>query len=199
MRGSRRICQSTRRAIAEVTRGAHGDDRSMIARNARPRSCSPVSARRSVGRRLAQQVAVAHEQELVALGRLVHDVARDEQRRARRGELVEGLPELGAQHGIEADRRLVEHQHVGPAEQRGRERDPRALAARERARDAALEPAQADGLDHLADARRVGPDDGGEEAQVLLDAEIAVDRRRLRHVADPAAQRSRAGGLARAR
>ena len=48
-------------------------------------------------------------------------------------EPVEQLPELDAQHGVEADGRLVEHEQFGGAEQRGGERDPAALAARERA------------------------------------------------------------------
>ena len=62
---------------------------------------------------------------------LVHDVARDEQRRAAPGESMAELPEVAAQDRVEPDRRLVEHEQVGLAEQRSGKRDPCALAAGE--------------------------------------------------------------------
>ena len=55
----------------------------------------------------------------------------------RVGEAVEELPEVAAEHRVEADGRLVEDEQLRVAEQRGRERDARALAAGE-ARDDAV-------------------------------------------------------------
>ena len=127
VRWSRRSWVSTRAATAAVIRGAHA-----------------ASARRAVGDegqegrldvrgagRLADlgrgvvgdDPPLAHQQQPVAAVGLVHDVAGDEDRGAAVGEPVEQLPEVAAQHGVEADGRLVEHQQVGVAEQRDREAD----------------------------------------------------------------------------
>ena len=121
-------------------------------RNASSTSRAPVRSSNPAGESDAQDPPVAHQQQAVAAFGLVHDVARDEQRRARLGERAEALPELEAQHGVEADRWLVEHEQLRPAEQRGRERHPRA-AGRPRA-GATRSPAmgrQADRLDHVVD------------------------------------------------
>ena len=50
-------------------------------------------------------------------------------------------------------------------------------------------------VDHLVDAVAGGAEHAREVAQVLAHGEVGVDRRRLRHVADPAAQRRRARRL----
>src|SRR5439155_751504 len=47
-----------------------------------------------------EQRAVAHQHHAIAASRLVHDVRRDEQRRAARGQRVEGAPQLEAEHRI---------------------------------------------------------------------------------------------------
>ena len=63
---------------------------------------------------------------------LVHDVAGDQQRGAGVGEPVEELPQVAAQHRVEPDGRLVEHQQLGLADQRDGEARP-ASAGRRRA------------------------------------------------------------------
>ena len=60
---------------------------------------------------------------------LVHDVARNEQCRSALGELVELLPQVDAQHGVEADGGLVEHQQFGMGYQRAGQRRPGALTS----------------------------------------------------------------------
>jgi hypothetical protein len=85
---------------------------------ARPRA--PEQVLRRVRR---DDAALPQQDELVAPLRLVHHVARHEQRRAVVGEPVEHRPQVSPQHGIETDRRLVEHEHLGPSEQRRRQRD----------------------------------------------------------------------------
>ena len=132
VRGSRRSCHSTRRAVAKVTRGSRR--RLDQPRNASSSSLLARCARSSSGVAVASS-AVAQQQQLVAPVGLVHHVARDEQRRPAVGELVEQLPELAPQHRVEPDRRLVEDEQLGPAEQRRRERDARPLAARQPADD----------------------------------------------------------------
>ena len=110
------------------------------------------SSRREVG----DDPAVTEEQQPVAAGRLVHHVARDEQRRAAVGELVEEVPEVAPEHRIEADRRLVEHEHVGLVEQRRGERDAGLLPAREAPDELRGRVGEADTLDHGVDPRRRG-------------------------------------------
>ena len=114
-----------------------------------------------------------------------------------RASVVEGAPQLGPQDGVEADGRLVEHQHLGLAEQR-RRRARRASAGRRRASrpGAARAPPRPTVSITAAIALAVRPTTAREVAQVLLDAEVGVDRGRLGDVADPAAQRRRAGRLA---
>ena len=113
MRGSRRSWRSTRAAVAPVTRP--GSRRRLLdrRRNAAPRSSAPVrlGARRACP--LASRRPSRRSRRLVAVLRLVHDVAGGEQRRARRrASSVERAPEIAAQHRVEADRRLVEHEQL---------------------------------------------------------------------------------------
>ena len=100
----------------------------------------PRASQQFVGRRLRKDAPVADQHELVAAIGLVHHVARDEQRRPGLREPVERVPEIAAQHRVESDGRLVEDEHVGATEQRGRERHARALAAGERADLPSREP-----------------------------------------------------------
>ena len=101
----------------------------MISRKALPRSCSPVRSRKLARRGVRKQRPVAHQEQLVALGRLVHHVAGDQQRDAAVGEPAEGAPEVLAEHWVEANGRLVEDQEIRTLQQRGRERDAGALSA----------------------------------------------------------------------
>ena len=83
-------------------------------------------------------------------------MARDEQRRAAVGEAVEELPQVAAQQRIEPDRRLVEDEQVGLAEQRGRERDAGALAAGQPVDDPVAVLLERDVRERALDGRGVG-------------------------------------------
>src|SRR5690606_10652630 len=100
-----------------------------------------------------------------------------------------------AQHGVEADRGLVEHEQPRRAEQGDAERHSAALAAREPRDEAAprgVEP-------HLGDdAIDVAPgctEHAPEVVEVLLDGEVVVHGGRLRHVAELPAQCAVPGGM----
>ncbi len=80
---------------------------------------------------MGEQVALAHEQQVAAVIGLVHDVAGDQQRGAAPGEVVELLPQVDPQYGVEADGGFVEHQQVWVRHQRTGQRHPGALAAGE--------------------------------------------------------------------
>ena len=122
---------STRTATAHVTRALTPVTRSSIrARNASSSCCAPGAPTQAVGAVDGEQAPVAHQQQLVAVLGLLHHVAGDEQGRAGGGQRGEGRPEVAAQHRVEADGRLVQHQHLRLAEQRGGERDPRAAGHR---------------------------------------------------------------------
>ena len=83
----------------------------------------------AVRSRVGDDAAGPHEDEPVAAERLVHDVAADDERRAAVGEGAEQSPQLVAQHRVEADGRLVEHDELGLAEHRDGERDAALLPA----------------------------------------------------------------------
>ena len=101
--------------------------------------------------------ALAHQQQPVAAVGLVHHVAGDEDRGAVVGEPVEQRPQVASEHRVEPDRRLVEHQQVGGAEQRHREAGPRQLAAAEPADDLVGVVGRGRPVDDRpVDARRVG-------------------------------------------
>ena len=70
------------------------------------------------------------------------------------GEPVEQRPEVLAQDRVEADRRLVEHQQVGRAEQRDGEAGPAALAAAEPADDLVAVVGEVDRVDDPVDLGR---------------------------------------------
>jgi hypothetical protein len=110
---------------------------------------APAQAPGRVGH---EHLTVAHEQQPVAVARLLEAVARDEQRRALLGEPAEEPPELDAPDRVEPDRRLVEDEQLGLAEQHGGERDAGALAAGEVAHELAGARRHRDVIDDLVDA-----------------------------------------------
>ena len=67
---------------------------------------------------------------------------------------MEEVPQVAPEHGVEPDRRLVEHEDLRLAEQCRGERHARALAAGEAVDDAPLEAAEPDCLDRVLDALR---------------------------------------------
>jgi hypothetical protein len=64
---------------------------------------------------------------------------------------VEQLPEVPAQHGVEADPRLVENEQLRPVEQRRGEGDAGALASREAVDALPGLRSQVDLVEHLLD------------------------------------------------
>ena len=168
--------------------------RSITARKALPRSLLAGLARATGRGRLSEERAVAHQQELVALCRLVHDVAGDQQRGARRPR-ARGRSARARRAGRGRDRRWARRGPAVRARRGGRKRATRASAPRRRASRPSgrrRHPARPSSI-----SRRPAPagaGDRGEVAKVLLDAEVAIHRGRLGHVADAASQVVRARG-----
>jgi len=95
-------------------------------------------------------------------------------------------PELDAQGRVDAHGRLVEEEHLGLVHERAREREPAAHAAGELQRGRPLPSAQLDEVEDVLDRRLVRvPQEAGEEAEVLADRQLRIDRLGLGHVADP--------------
>ncbi len=114
------------------------------------------------------------------------------------GHALAGLLEQRLGEGVDADRvqpgeRLVEDQHLGPADQRGGQLDPLLVAQRQLLDGVAAALAQAEPLDPLAGGPRGGggvqPVQPGEVGDLLADLHLRVEPALLRHVADPAADR----------
>ena len=166
----------TRAAVASVSAGAHAavlDEREE--RRFEVVGAGPLAAARPACRSATMPPSRMQQQPVAARG-LVHDVAGDEQRRAVVGEPAESRPEVAPQHRVEADGRLVEHEQVGPAEQRGRERDACALAAGERARRRCRRGSPRPTVSiALATAACGAPRTPREVAEVLAHGQVAVD------------------------
>ena len=100
--------------------------------------------------------AIGHHDQAVGHDQRFFLVVRHHHRRD--AELVLQLADLDAhglaQLGVEVRQRLVEQQHVGPDDQRARQRDALLLAAGELARQALGEAAQAHQSQRFGDARR---------------------------------------------
>ena len=185
---SRRISWTTRRNRARRRRGFIGRPPSRRRTGGRPargrrwrrRPAGPAGAARD-------DPARPHEQQLVAAIGLVHHVARHDQGDPVRGELAEVGPELDPEQRVDAHRRLVEEQDRRAVDERARQRQPPALATRQRARDRLGSIGQVDELERL-DHRRVAidPVDRGEEPRVLAYGQRRVDPVALGHVPDPA-------------
>ena len=109
---------------------------------------------------------------------------------------MEELPEIPPQDRVETDRWLVQHEEPGLAEQCGRKRDARSFTAREAGDDSSAVLVESHLGQHAFDHRLRLSEHASEEHEVLAHGEVAVDRRRLGHVADTRAQRRRAGGIA---
>jgi hypothetical protein len=102
---------------------------------------------------------------------------------------VEGVPQLPAQHGVQADGRFVEDKQVCAAEHRGGKRDAGALSARQVPDEGPGMIGQTDLLEDLLDpsglpGRCPRVREGGEVLQILPDGQVAVHRDGLGRVAD---------------
>ena len=72
---------------------------------------------------VATETPFVQENGVIAAFGLVHDVARDDERDTVVCEPVERRPEITAQHRVEPDGRLVEHEDVRTTDQRRSEGD----------------------------------------------------------------------------
>ena len=159
-----------------------------------------VRREQAIGGVVGDQPALAHEQQPVAAGGLVHHVAGDEHGGTGVGQPVEGLPQLDPQHRVETDGRLVEHQQARLVEQGHGQGDPRALAARELGRP--RDPARSSSLTvsrHCCDPVVADTEDAGEEAEVLGDRQVVVHAGLLGDVADLASAATPTRPVSRAR
>ena len=142
------------------------------------------------GERVAgDDLAVVHDDDAIAEALcLLHVVRRVEQRLAAPAQLLEVVEDGVSALRIDADRRLVEEQHVGIMDERGRDVQAPLHAAAERARLVPGAIDQADevqrGVDALVEQRARQAVERTEEAQVRCGAEVLVDREFLRHDAD---------------
>ena len=98
-------------------------------------------------------------------------------------QLADQVVELGLARVVDAAHRLVEHQHVGRADQRACEQHPLQLAAGEIRQLAIADPAGADVGEHALDLLVLGPPPELHEARDV-DRDGAVELEALRHVAD---------------
>ncbi len=114
---------------------------------------------------------------------------------ARARKLGERRPELPAKHGVKTHRRLVEHQDVGPAEQRHGEGDPGALPAGQLIHQVVVGSVEANGGDGPVDVVAADSKNRGEEGEVLPNRQVRVHARRLGDVADSSTQPGAPGGL----
>src|SRR5262249_33482228 len=139
-----------------------------------------------VGRVDRQQTGALDESDAIAPGRLVHVRRRDDDREPRGFQAAEEVPELAPRHRVDSRRRLVEKQHLRTMNERAAEGELLLHAAREGAGATVLELLDlgVDRRDLLVLALDAGAEDRREEPQVFLDAEIGIERKTSRHVAD---------------
>ena len=111
--------------------------------------------------------------------------------------------DAGARLDVQPDRRLVEQQQRRPVQQRAGDLDAPHLAARQAARLVVQAVAHLDLREQRVDAPpRLGRADAvqrGMVGEVLVDAEIEVERARLEHDAEPPAAPRRERGRCRGR
>ena len=157
-----------------------------------------AGAREQLGQRgVAEDLTGPDEQEPVATSGLVHDVARDEHRATLLGEPSEEVPEVAAQHRVQADGRLVEDEHLGIADQGAGQIGPGLLAAGEVDDERLRVVGEVDIGDGAGHIRLGGAQHPSEVGDVLADGEVLIEAWRLREVADPTAQPGRPGRLPR--
>jgi hypothetical protein len=119
----------------------------------------------------------------VRAGVVGHDDTGAARRREQRLDQGGGL-------GIEVRARLVEEKQLGLVQNRSADGDALLHAGREVAKQLGAVAAHPDAVEELADTRRGGvaePVQAGVEAQVLLDREVAVEKRLVSQVSQPAA------------
>ena len=149
----------------------------------RPRECSAIAP--AIDRSSSIRAAAEHQQPVAGLLDVGDDVRRQERGRAVGADRVDqDVQELATRQRVEAGQRLVEEEDRRPHPQRERQPDLRLLSpgqlvgARGERDVEVVEPAAGDGR---IEART----EGRRHRHVLVDGQLAVERRRLRDVADP--------------
>ena len=149
-----------------------------------------------VGRALRDGAAAVEDDDVVgeAVG-FLEVLRREDERRAVADELAQQVPEVAAAPGVEAGGRLVEEEHLGAGDERRREVEAPAHAAREGLHELGGLGAQVHQLEQLVGAlagltlgEAVEPAD---HLEVEAGAEQAVDGRLLCGDADTPAHRGR--------
>jgi hypothetical protein len=188
-RGHRIVGGDPNLAVAVCDRGADSDrqlgrlDPRRDAEADLGRELRPVSERaRGTGR---DDLALHDHPDPVreTLG-LVHVVGREHDRRTTGPQGADQAPHRSAGGGIEAGRGLVEEQQLGVADQRQRDVEPPALAARQLLAAPRPELGQLELRQRLVQAarRRVVP---GIQRQALADSQLGLGEAVLQHDPDP--------------
>ena len=171
-----------------LLRLAHRDER--ILRRAHFDQASREPRLDLARRAVRDDLAVEDHHEAIALLRFVHVVRGDEHGHAAiGGQLVNQVPEHAPSARIDAAGGLVEEQQLRLVQQRRRERDALAQSRRQSAGQHAqrlleLQP-RGEFRDPLFERVVRQPVHRAEEAQVLDDGEVGVERELLAHVAEP--------------
>src|ERR687887_250887 len=119
--------------------------------------------------------------------RLVHVVGGEQDRLAEVPQALDQLPGAPAGRRVEAGGRLVQEDQVGVADDAEGEVQAALLAAGERLYPRPALVAETDQVDHLADVAGAGVV-AAEQADGLLDGQLAVEAGRLQHDADALAE-----------
>ena len=130
-------------------------------------------------------MAVGNVADAVAALGLVHVMGGDQHGEARRRQTMDLVPEFAPRLRIDACGRLVEQQQLRLVHDAGGKRESLLPAARKRASELMAARGQAEILERLATASRLGEVvEPGDEIEVLLDRQVLVEREPLGHVAD---------------
>ena len=153
------------------------------------RLAAPRAFDQLLGRVARQHFSRVHEGDPVAAHPFVHEVRRHEDRDALLARKIDQeLPEAVAGDRIDARRRLVQNQDLRLVQNGDGQGKPLAQAHRQILGQRIEMRAEAESLDQLLDARlrllRREVIEARVQGQVLAHAQLAVERERLRHVAE---------------
>ena len=179
-----------------MTRSDGGEHVSASSVTTRLSTASPSPA---LGRRLADDPAVAHRHHPLGGAGDAHVVRHEHDRLAVGVALAQDRHDLAGGGGVEVAGRLVGEQDARAVDQRAGDRDALLLAAGEVAGDARGGVGEAEALEQLrrAAAGLAGRDAGQQRGQldVVGDREVRDQVEELEHEADLAAAQARAAGL----
>jgi hypothetical protein len=143
-------------------------------------------ARAAIGDELAM---IENRQAMAAFG-FVHQMRRHENRRAGIDEIEQRVPEFTPRLRIDRAGRFVEQEQVGLVQHRRGQGEALFLPARQRAGEPVAQVAEPVALEQFPDARGCicarELMHGGNEVEVLVDREVFVQGKPLRHVTDAA-------------